>query len=84
MSDGASPLNVLGGIPTVATDYSPIWDLNPAVWTQRAIELGYRSRMTEEFAILGMVQKGWITGLDGKKFGSAGLVVNCPIVYRFL
>src|SRR5208337_4649870 len=84
LSDGGSPLNVLGGIPTVATDYSPIWDINPSVWTQRAIELGYRSRMTEEFSILGMVQKGWITGLDGKKFGSVGLVVNCPIVYRFL
>jgi len=84
ISDGASPLNVLGGIPTVATDYSPMWDINPAVWTQRAIELGYRSRMTEEFAILGMVEKGWITGLDGKKFGSVGLIVNCPIVYRFL
>jgi hypothetical protein len=84
LSDGASPLNVLGGIPTVATDYSPIWDMNPAVWTQRAIELGYRSRMTEEFAILGMVQKGWITGLNGNKFGSVGFVVNCPIVYRFL
>ena len=84
LSDGGSPLNVLGGIPTVATDYSPIWDINPSVWTQRAIELGYRSRMTEEFSILGLVQKGWITGLDGKKFGSVGLVVNCPIVYRFL
>jgi hypothetical protein len=84
LSDGGSPLNVLGGIPTVATDYSPIWDLNPSVWTQRAIELGYRSRMTEEFSILGMVQKGWLTGLDGKKFGSVGLVVDCPIVYRFL
>ena len=84
LSDGASPLNVLGGIPTVATDYSPIWDINPAVWTQRAIELGYRSRMTEEFAILGMVQKGWITGLNGQKFGGVGFIVNCPIVYRFL
>jgi len=84
LSDGASPLNVLGGIPTVATDYSPIWDINPAVWTQLAIELGYRSRMTEEFAILGMVQKGWITGLNGQKFGGVGFIVNCPIVYRFL
>jgi len=52
--------------------------------TQRAIELGYRSRMTEEFAILGMVQKGWITGLNGQKFGGVGFIVNCPIVYRFL
>jgi hypothetical protein len=79
LSDGASPLNVLGGIPTVATDYSPLWDLNPAGWTQRAIELGYRSRQTEEFAILGLVQKGWLTGLNGRPFGSAGLVVNCPL-----
>ena len=47
LSDGKSPLNVLGGIPTVATDYSPIWDLNPVVWTQKAIDLGYRSRLTE-------------------------------------
>ena len=84
LSDGASPLNVLGGIPTVATDYSPLWDINPAVWTQRAIELGYRSRLTEEFAILGMVQKGWITGLNGQKFGGVGFIVNCPIVYRLL
>jgi hypothetical protein len=81
LSDGMSPLN---GIPTVATDYSPMWDINPSVWTQRAIELGYRSRMTEEFAILGMVQKGWITGLNGMPFGSVGFIVNCPIVYRFL
>lgn len=84
ISDGGSPLNVLGGIPTVATDYSPIWDLNPSVWTQKAIDMGYRSRMIEEFSVLGMVERGWITGLDGKKFGSVGLVVNCPIVYRFL
>jgi hypothetical protein len=84
LSDGASPLNVLGGIPTVATDYSPLWDLNPAVWTQKAVDMGYRSRLTEEFAILGFVQRGWLTGLNGKPFGSAGLIVNCPIVYRFL
>jgi hypothetical protein len=25
------PLNTLGGIPTIATDYSPLWDLNPVV-----------------------------------------------------
>jgi hypothetical protein len=84
LSDGASPLNVLGGIPTVATDYSPLWDLNPAVWTQQAVTRGYRSRMTEEFAILGLVERGFLTGLNGQKFGSVGLIVNCPIVYRFL
>jgi len=38
----------------------------------------------EEFNILGLVQNGWITGPGGKKFGSNGIVVNCPIVHRFL
>ncbi len=82
--DGKGPLNVLGGIPTVATDYSPLWDLNPGVWTAEAIANGYRSRLTEEFAILGMVERGHITGLDGGAYGSIGFTVNCPIVFRFL
>ena len=84
LSGEGSPLNVLGGIPTVATDYSPLWDLNLGVWTQEAIDNGYRSRPTEEFAILGFVQQGWLTGPDGSDFGSTGIIVNCPIVWRFL
>ena len=84
ISDHRTPLNVLGGIPTIATDYSPLWDMNPFVWTQEAIDKGYRSRLSEEFDILGKVDRGWLTGLDGGKFGSIGLVVNCPIVSRFL
>jgi hypothetical protein len=84
LSDGGSPLNVLGGIPTVATDYSPLWDLNPSVWTEEAVRAGYRSRVTEEFQILGLVERGWMTGLDGGDYGSVGFVVNCPIVFRFL
>lgn len=78
------PLNVLGGIPTVATDYSPLWDVNILQWTQKAIDLGWRSRVIDEFQILALADAGAITGLDGAKFGSAGFVVNCPIVFRFL
>jgi hypothetical protein len=78
------PLNTLGGIPTIATDYSPLWDLNPVVWTEEAIANGYRSRVTEEFFILGLVQRGWLTGLGGGEFGSVGIIVNCPVVFRFL
>ncbi len=65
-------------------DYSPLWDINPGVWTQAAIERGVRTRVTEEFQILGLVEKGWITGLGGGTFGSVGFVVNCPVVFRFL
>ena len=79
----AGPLNVLGGIPTVATDYSPIWDLNVYAWTKAAIDAGYRARNIEEFQILGLAQRGFITGPGGGKFGSSGFLVNCPIVFRF-
>src|SRR5919108_3893043 len=83
MGEG-SPLNVLGGIPTIATDYSPLWDINLGMWTQEAIDNGYRSRLTEEFAILGFVEDGWITGPGGAEYGSVGMIVNCPTVFRFL
>jgi len=80
----APPLHVIGGIPTVALDYSPLWDLNLGEWTQDAISKGYRARVIDEFQYLGLVQGGWITGPGGKPFGSTGIVVNCPIVMRFL
>lgn len=85
LSDGNDrpPLAVIGGIPTIGLDYSPLWDLHLAEWTQAAVDNGYRGRVIDEFQILSLVQDGWITGPMGKPFGSSGLVVNCPIVYRF-
>ena len=77
-------LNVLGGIPTLATDYSPLWDLNLGEWTQEAVDRGYRSRMTEEFQILGFVERGFMTGPGGTPYGSTGIIINCPIVSRLL
>ena len=82
--DGGGPLNVLGGIPTIATDYSPLWDVNLGEWTQEAIDNGYRSRLDEEFKILGFVQRGFVTGPGGTPYGSSGFFVNCPIVQRLL
>jgi len=84
LRDNTSPLNILGGIPTVATDYSPMWDLNIGSWTDYAIKNGYRARINGEFDYLGFVQRGYITAPGGGPFGSSGLIVNCPIVHRFL
>lgn len=77
-------LNVLGGIPTIATDYSPLWDLNIGEWTQHAIDNDYRARIREEFEILGHVRNEHLNAPGGAPFGSSGLIVNCPIVFRFL
>ena len=79
-----SPLNVFGGIPTVANDYSPLWDANIYSWTREAIERGYRSRNFEEFRILGLAAQGHITGPNGSRFGSSGVIINCPPIHRFL
>jgi hypothetical protein len=84
LSGQGGPLNVLGGIPTIATDYSPLWDVNLGVWTDKAIASGFRSRVTEEFQILGLAKNGFITGPGGAPYGSTGIIVNCPIVHRFL
>jgi hypothetical protein len=84
LGDGAGPLNVFGGIPSLATDYSPLWDFNLGEWTQEAIDNGYRSRVTDEFTWLGMVVRGFVTGPGGKPFGSTGIIINCPPVMRLL
>jgi hypothetical protein len=77
------PLNILAGIPTLTTTYSPVWDLFVAEWVQAAIDLGYRARVTDQYALWGFVQQGWITGPGGSPYGTTGIIVNCPIVWRF-
>jgi len=84
LMDKLPPLNLVGGLPTVALDYSPAWDLNLGFWTETAIRKGYRSRVIDEFQLLSLVVGGHITGPNGKPFGSTGIVVNCPIVARLL
>lgn len=82
LADGFRPNNVVGGIPTNATDYSPAWDAQLFEWTQDAIAKGYRGQVREEFQILTFVQDGLITGPSSGKFGSAGFSINCTIVQR--
>jgi len=82
LADGHRPNNTLGGIPTIALDYSPMWDANLYEWTNDAINSGFRGQLREEFQILTFAQDGLITGPGGAKFGSAGFSINCPIVQR--
>jgi len=83
LADGFRPNNTLGGIPTLALDYSPTWDANLYTWTQAAITNGYRGQLREEFQILTYAQNGFIMGINATTpFGSAGFSINCPIVQR--
>jgi hypothetical protein len=80
--DGHRPNNVFGGVPFVATDYSPVWDANVYEWTEDAIDKGYRGLLTEEFRILKMARDGYVTGPGGAPYGSAGFVVICGVAAR--
>jgi hypothetical protein len=83
LNDGHRPNNTLGGIPTLALDYSPAWDANLYTWTDDAISKGYRQQLREEFQILTYAQDGLIMGASQTApFGSAGFSINCPIVQR--
>ncbi len=82
LTDGHRPNNVFGGIPTIAPDYSPLWNGNLYEWTRDAIDSGYRGQLREEFQILTYVQDGILTGPNGSKFGDSKFIVNCPPVQR--
>jgi hypothetical protein len=83
LSDGGhGPLNVLGGIPTINLDYSPIWRLFPVRWTEAAIEAGYRTRLTNAIDIENAGAKGIVESIEGGPPRAVGFLVNCPVVYR--
>ena len=84
LGDAPDPLNVFGGVPTIALDYSPLWDMNLGEWTPEAIDAGYRSRLIDEFQILTFARDGHITGPEGAEYGSSGIIINCPIIMRLL
>ena len=82
LTDGYRPNNVFGGIPTIAPDYSPLWNGNLYEWTADAVNNGYRGQLREEFQILTYVQDGILTGPGGAPFGDSQFIVNCPPIQR--
>ncbi len=84
--DGLDPLNITIAHPG-GENYSPLWDVHPAVWTDAAIASGQRVRLTHHDKVAENVQDGFITsGGDGPAnsdlggLRAAGFLVNCPIM----
>jgi len=83
LADGHRPNNILGGIPTLALDYSPAWDAQLYTWTEDAISQSFRGQLEGEFTVLTFVDDDLLTGFPaGAKFESSGFSINCPIVQR--
>jgi len=77
--DGADPLNLLFWAPNQGR-YSPLWDVHPGQWSAAAVAAGANIAQKDRSDLLGLVDKGVVTGPGGARFGPAGFVVNCPIV----
>jgi hypothetical protein len=69
-------------VPTLALDYSLMWDLNLGFWTPEVFDARYRSRMVGERQYLAMARAGHFPRMGGELFGSAEFIINCPIVVR--
>jgi len=73
------PLNLLRWNPGQGR-YSPLWDVNLAEWTARAVANGQNLRQTDVGTAQGLASHGVLTGPGGAPFEASGFVVNCPIV----
>lgn len=87
--DGLDPLNITQVVPD-DNDYTPVWDVSPAVWTQRAINRGQRVRLTDHEDVADLFEDGLlISGGTGPRNESLeGLralpgISNCPVVIEF-
>ena len=79
---GAQVLDIFDGAPGLVNGeaYSPMWDLYVAEWTTDAIDNGYRAAIHSELEIVGLAERGWLTGPGGGDFGPSGLISNCPLI----
>ena len=83
------PLNVLQWGAT-AVQYSPLWDVHPALWTDASIAGGERQLLAGFSEVAGAVGDGGLVSAgEGprnrrlKGLRAAGSVVNCPIIVTF-
>ncbi len=85
LRNNGDALNTQGDFPTLddprhANAYSPLWDAQVGVWTPEAIAKGLNKRQNDENEILRLAVAGLITGPNGAPYGSAGFVINCPVI----
>jgi hypothetical protein len=81
-----SPLNITRRHPG-ADEYSPLWDVHPAVWTDAAIGVGARKLLDHHRDVADAVLEGLIVsggaGPQNPELGglrAAGFIVNCPVM----
>ena len=92
LRDGGDLLNVFGDFPTEtdprhAQAYSPLWDAQLGLWTDKAVQQGLNTRQIDEVQVfnLAATRPDLLTGIDpatGKPapYGSVGVDINCAVI----
>jgi hypothetical protein len=92
LRNGGDLLNVFGDFPTEtdprhAQAYSPLWDAQLGLWTDKAAQQGLTTRQIDEVQVfnLAATRPDLLTGIDpatGKPapYGSVGVDINCAVI----
>jgi hypothetical protein len=89
---GGDLLNVFGDFPTLsdprhADAYSPLWDAQLGLWTDKAVKAGLNKRQIDEVQVfnLAATRPDLLTGVDPATgqpapYGSVGVDINCAVI----
>jgi len=89
---GGDLLNVFGDFPTLsdprhADAYSPLWDAQLGLWTDKAIKEGLNTRQIDEVQVfnLAATRPDLLTGINPATgqpapYGASGVDINCAVI----
>jgi len=92
LRNGGDLLNVFGDFPTLrdprhAQAYSPLWDAQLGLWTQKAVKQGLNTRQIDEVQVFNLAasRPDLLTGVDPATgtpapYGSVGVDINCAVI----
>jgi hypothetical protein len=92
LRNGGDLLNVFGDFPTLtdprhADAYSPLWDAQLGLWTDKAVKQGLNKRQIDENVVfnLAATRPDLLTGVNPATgqpapYGSVGVDINCAVL----
>jgi hypothetical protein len=92
LRNGGDLLNVFGDFPTLkdprhAQAYSPLWDAQLGLWTDKAVQQGLNKRQIDEVQVfnLAATRPDLLTGVNPATgqpapYGASGVTINCAVI----
>ena len=92
LRNGGDLLNVFGDFPTLADPrhadaYSPLWDAQLGLWTDKAVKEGLNTRQIDENVVFNLADQhpDLLTGVNPATgqpapYGAAGVDINCAVL----